>query len=357
EPEKATRMKAFTAPEGWRRADGFFAYDRVKSVTRTLMRETVAIELESPHTHVTAGLVTHNTGIEQFNIGYVTFTLMAHLVRWEQAIRRDLILAPQTFFAKFIVDGLLRGASEARAAFYASAITNGWMTRNEVRELEDMNTVDGLDEFLVPQNMAEVGEDGKVTPINKILPDSDRGREASAGDRARLLAHEAAARVVRKEQAAVLSAAAFASIFAVVDFIYQRFDPFLAAFAYTRLGVGVVALILLVVLMLPGSSQGSTRRDTQAQKMTLTIAVAFFGSKLLAAGALILQNYAISLGSVTVVNALQGTQYLVLLILAVAVTRFAPRLFREELSRVVLWQKVSGIVLIGLGLVLLVSVR
>ena len=157
--------------------------------------------------------------------------------------------------------------------------------------------------------------------------------------------------------AAVLSGAAFAAHFAVADFIYQRFDPFLAAFAYTRLGVGAVALILLVVLMLPGPSQGSTRRDTQAQKMTLTIAVAFFGSKLLAAGALILQNYAISLGSVTVVNALQGTQYLVLLILAVAVTRFAPRLFREELSRVSLWQKVSGILLIGLGLVLLVSVR
>ena len=80
----------------------------------------------------------------------------------------------------------------------------------------------------------------------------------------------------------------------------------------------------------------------------------FVANKALAAGAFILLNYAISLGSVTVVNALQGTQYVWLLLLAAAVSAGWPKLFREELSRVAVWQKVAGVVLVSLGVALLV---
>lgn len=84
------------------------------------------------------------------------------------------------------------------------------------------------------------------------------------------------------------------------------------------------------------------------------VASVFMANKALAAGAFILLNYAISLGSVTVANALQGTQYVFLLLLATAVSVGWPKLFREELSRMAVWQKVSGIVLVSLGVVLLV---
>ena len=80
----------------------------------------------------------------------------------------------------------------------------------------------------------------------------------------------------------------------------------------------------------------------------------FVGDKLLAAGAFLLQSYAISLGSVTVVNALQGTQYVVLLLIAAAVSVRWPQLFHEEFSRVAWWRKIGGVVLVSLGVALLV---
>jgi len=55
---------------------------------------------------------------------------------------------------RHVVEGLLRGDSAARAAFYKEGIMDGWMNRNEVRELEDRNPAEGLDEFLTPMNLA-----------------------------------------------------------------------------------------------------------------------------------------------------------------------------------------------------------
>jgi hypothetical protein len=57
-----------------------------------------------------------------------------------------------------VVEGLLRGDTKTRAEFYKEGIMDGWLNRNEVRELEDRNPADGLDEFLVPvSNSAPAG--------------------------------------------------------------------------------------------------------------------------------------------------------------------------------------------------------
>ena len=157
------------------------------------------------------------TGIEQFNLGYVNQTLMPWLKKWEQAIARDLLLAPKVFFAEFLMDHLMRGDTNARFNAYRTAITTGWMTRNEVRERENQNTVEGLDDFLVPQNMATIDDEGEVHPLNDgnpqpqpALPEPpENGRaENSAGidTRLRLLAYEAAGRIVRKESQAFAKA-------------------------------------------------------------------------------------------------------------------------------------------------------
>ena len=160
--------------------------------------------------------------------------------------------------------------------------------------------------------------------------------------------------------AAVGSGLAFATYFVIVDGIYERFGPFVSAFAYSRLGVGFVALLLLIWVLKNergASSKPGTRKATKRLSFTragIIISAAFVGSKVLAAVALILQNYAISLGSVSVVNALQGTQYAFLLVLAFIISHQFPKLFREEVGRVALGQKIAGIAVIGLGLVLLV---
>lgn len=101
------------------------------------------------------------SNIEHQSLAFVVHTLRPWLVRWEREINRKLFTPrerEQGYFAEFKVEGLLRGASAARAAYYASAITNGWMNRNEARGFENMNAVDGLDEFLVPKNMGPGGK-------------------------------------------------------------------------------------------------------------------------------------------------------------------------------------------------------
>jgi phage portal protein BeeE len=62
------------------------------------------------------------------------------------------------YYTKFNLEGLLRGDSAARAAFYNTAVTLGILTRNEVRELEDRNPLIGLDEPLTPLNLNDKQE-------------------------------------------------------------------------------------------------------------------------------------------------------------------------------------------------------
>ena len=108
------------------------------------------------------------TNIEHQGIDFVVWTLGRWLKRWEHECNFKLFSESErrTHFAEFLVDALLRGDTKTRNESYAIAVTNGWMNRNEVRERENMNKEDGLDEFLTPMNMAgadnnqEGGEDG-----------------------------------------------------------------------------------------------------------------------------------------------------------------------------------------------------
>ncbi|MGB5689248.1 MAG: phage portal protein [Woeseiaceae bacterium] len=101
------------------------------------------------------------SGIEQQGIGFVVYSLRPWLVRQEQAISRDLIAGADAgvLYAEHNVDALLRGDAKSRSEYYASAITTGWMTRNEARRKENMNPLDGLDEPLRPLNLGDGGED------------------------------------------------------------------------------------------------------------------------------------------------------------------------------------------------------
>lgn len=101
------------------------------------------------------------SNIEHQSLEFVIHSVRPWLVRWEQAIMRSLLMEHERneVFAEFLVDGLLRGDTMSRYQAYATAVTNGWMSRNEVRQLENLNPVDGLDEYLVPMNMMEAGAD------------------------------------------------------------------------------------------------------------------------------------------------------------------------------------------------------
>lgn len=106
------------------------------------------------------------TGVEQQNIGFLTFSLMDWLVLWEAAIERDLIVDPETRFAEHKVDGLLRGDFRTRMEGYQIAIQNGLMSPDEARARENMNPrPDGLGgRFWRPANI-QVDEEQPATPV------------------------------------------------------------------------------------------------------------------------------------------------------------------------------------------------
>lgn len=113
------------------------------------------------------------TGLEQQSIGFVRFTLTPWIVRGERAFDQ---LTPRGQFMKWNVNGLLRGDMAARAAFYHSGITDGWMLRSEPREFEDLEPVKGLDKPLIPSNLVPANPTTTSAPPpapTPMMPSSD----------------------------------------------------------------------------------------------------------------------------------------------------------------------------------------
>lgn len=102
------------------------------------------------------------SNIEHQSIEFVIHTLRPWLVRWEQSILRQLFAERERsrYFAEFAVDGLLRGDAAGRYGAYAVARQNGWLSANEIRELENMNPIEGGDVYLVPLNMVPADKQG-----------------------------------------------------------------------------------------------------------------------------------------------------------------------------------------------------
>ncbi len=98
------------------------------------------------------------SNIEQQSINFVQYSLNPWLVRIEQTIFKDLLNTGErkTYFAKFNVNGLLRGDSTARKEFYQAMIQNGVYSPNKVLELEDENTYEGGDIRVINGNMLPV---------------------------------------------------------------------------------------------------------------------------------------------------------------------------------------------------------
>lgn len=124
------------------------------------------------------------SNIEQQSLEFVKYTLDPWVVRWEQSIQRTL-LAPEekkTYFVKFNVEGLLRGDYASRMNGYATARQNGWMSANDIRELENLDRIpveDGGDLYLINGNMLPLSQAGAFadTDNNGKEDESDEGQE------------------------------------------------------------------------------------------------------------------------------------------------------------------------------------
>jgi HK97 family phage portal protein len=105
--------------------------------------------------------------IETQSVEFVQHCLLSHLKRWESAISRDLLAEgeDERYFAEHSVSGMLRGDHASRAAYFVSALQNGWMSVNDIRELENLNPLgpEG-DKHFIQLNMTTLDRAGEDPP-------------------------------------------------------------------------------------------------------------------------------------------------------------------------------------------------
>ncbi len=142
------------------------------------------------------------SNIEQQSLEFVKYTLDPWVSRWEQSMVRSLLTEEEKkqYFIKFNVDGLLRGDYQSRMNGYATARQNGWMSANDIRELENLDRIPeelGGDLYLINGNMTKLqdagifagastenGKENSENEDNEVLEVEESGgdRDGSGGE-------------------------------------------------------------------------------------------------------------------------------------------------------------------------------
>ena len=107
------------------------------------------------------------TNAAEMDLHFVKHTMIPIFTNWEAELDRKLLTDKERrlgYHFKFNVNGLLRGSQKERFDSYHLGLQDGWLSRNEVRVMEDLPTVDTLDEFLIPNNMVQPNADESDPP-------------------------------------------------------------------------------------------------------------------------------------------------------------------------------------------------
>lgn len=119
------------------------------------------------------------SNIEMQSLEFVMFTMLPWFRRWEQGINQQLLTPKERkdgYYVEFKVDSLLRGDSKSRAEAYATGRTAGYLSVNDIRRLENMNSITNGDVYLQPLNMVDVNianevQTNKQTDATKAMTD------------------------------------------------------------------------------------------------------------------------------------------------------------------------------------------
>ena len=123
------------------------------------------------------------SNIEQQSLEFVKYTLDPWVIRWEQSLSRSLLTPDEKkrYFFKFNLEGLLRGDYQSRMNGYAIARQNGWMSANDIRELENLDRIpseQGGDLYLI---------NGNMLPLNRAGAFADKNNEGGNSDNEEVL--------------------------------------------------------------------------------------------------------------------------------------------------------------------------
>ena len=131
--------------------------------------------------------------ITEQDLEFVKYAMLPWIKRFEHAHQTQLIVAPQTFFAEYNLDALLRADYTTRMEGHAIGINNGIINPNEARELENRNPYPGGEKFRTPLNMTTTGGPQQIEALEllEVTPELP--------SRAESIVRAAAERIVRKE--------------------------------------------------------------------------------------------------------------------------------------------------------------
>ena len=126
------------------------------------------------------------SNIEQQSLEFVKYTLDPWVIRWEQSFQKALLLPGEKgkYFIKLNVDGLLRGDYQSRMNGYATGRQNGWLSSNDIREMEDMNPIpdeEGGNRYLINGNMCRLADAGIFAGGQKQEPEEQPQQNRKRG--------------------------------------------------------------------------------------------------------------------------------------------------------------------------------
>jgi drug/metabolite transporter (DMT)-like permease len=145
---------------------------------------------------------------------------------------------------------------------------------------------------------------------------------------------------------AAVAAMLFALSFVLTKYTFDH-SNFISGLVWSRLGFFAVAVAFLLNPKVRHEILNTPKETSKGNKFL------YLGGRISGSLAGFLQNYAISLGSVTIVNAMQGTQYALLLVGTIFLSKYYPQILKEKITLNILLQKIFAILLISLGLIYL----
>ncbi len=179
--------------------------------------------------------------VELLNILFMSDTLTPWLQRWEQALRRQLLADADKlrYSFKFNINARLRGDSTARANFYMRMFDMGSLSINEIRELEDLNPIDGGDRYFILANnrvpldrIDDIAllQQTQTAPDAETEPDEDDDEPNETEQAAKVMLRTAMRGLIGYESRAAVRAAAKPETFQkwMDSFYGEKFGPVFA---------------------------------------------------------------------------------------------------------------------------------
>lgn len=156
----------------------------------------------------------------------------------------------------------------------------------------------------------------------------------------------------------IMAGLLFAISHVSAKYIYINYD-FFSGFIWTRAAVGIFGLILLFHPIVQRSLFKNTILDkvknkflsVKSKKDNIVLVVI---NKILSTVGVVIVQYAMAIGSVSLVNALNGLQYAFLIILVLLFSKFWPKKFKEDFAPGEIAQELLAVTIIICGLILLV---